>query len=111
MRKFTIPILILVALMAFNPKKEKFYDLVESRSDEIFSNELGNSAVGGLLAELGSGLARNLAEKFTDRTNYLVASVYTIDLDGEEHDENDWKFLGIAGQFIELQRPEALKND
>jgi hypothetical protein len=38
----------------------------------------------------------------TERTDYLLASVYDLDLTGPQREGGEYRFLGIAGQFIEL---------
>jgi hypothetical protein len=43
-----------------------------------------------------------------DRTDYYVASVYRIDLNGPE-DGGAWAFLGLANWFIPIEHPEAVQ--
>ncbi|MEM6646266.1 MAG: DUF4359 domain-containing protein [Bacteroidota bacterium] len=105
--KKLLAFLVLVGLLLFtNPSMSDFTTFVEDKlSDEIIG-EVGDSAGGRLLAGLGSGLVGMIADGATERSNFLVASTYTIDIDGSDEPGNQWRFLGIGGQFIELESPD-----
>jgi hypothetical protein len=106
-------LILFVALIAVlattNPDEDAFGEFAE----DIVAEEIGTRAedlpAGGLLGELGGIAAGQLVRRYADRDNYVVASVYTLDLDGRAREEGDWRFLGIAGMFFELQRPESLQ--
>ena len=90
-----------------NPNREAFADFVE----ENVAGELARAANvpgGGIVGELGGLAAGRIARQVARRDNYVVASVYTLDLDGRTSDAEDWTFLGIGTQFFELHRPESL---
>ncbi|GAB5520106.1 MAG: hypothetical protein RhofKO_23570 [Rhodothermales bacterium] len=99
--------LVLVGLLLFsNPSMSDFTTFVEDELSERILGEVGDSAGGRLLAGIGSGLVGAVADDATERTNFLVGSLYTIDLDGSDEPGNRWRFLGIGGQFIELENPD-----
>ncbi|MBE2185212.1 MAG: DUF4359 domain-containing protein [Rhodothermales bacterium] len=111
MRTFVTLILVLVLLAIFNPTPDAFEQMVEKRASEMVAGEageVGGGKFGALLGNVTGAAAANTLMRVTERKNYYVASVYTIDLDGIAGTANEWKFLGIATQFIELQRPAAL---
>jgi len=103
-------IVILVALAALfymNPGMDEFKTYVESRSEEILLEEVGDNTFGQILSDVGSSLAGRFVDRVTERNNFFVFSLYTIDLDEDDGECTDWKFLGIAGQFIELRNPDT----
>lgn len=118
MRTLTILLALLcVGLLFTNPGMDKFRGFVESRSEELLSNEFGDSALGRAASRFGSSLARDLAPRITDRKNYGLFSIYTLgdsgdvvvengDVTVERSDKREpWRFLGIGGQFIQLSGP------
>ncbi len=112
MRIGLVLLLILAATLAlFNPTQDDFRAFVQERMQDTISDH-ARAASGGLLGEIAGGiggtLAGALAGRAAQRDNYVVASVYTIDLDGPNRDAQEWKFLGIAGQFIPLKKPEGV---
>lgn len=108
MRTFVTLILVLILLAIFNPTPDAFEQMVEKRASEMVAGEAGGGKFGALLGNVTGAAAANTLMRVTERKNYYVASVYTIDLDGIAGTANEWKFLGIATQFVELQRPAAL---
>ena len=100
---------VVMALFATNPTMNHFEDFVQRHSEEIVQERAGDSPLGRMLSGVASGLISSQIERVTERENYWVASEYTIDLDGAAAEGDEWRFLGIGGQFIELQRPESLK--
>ncbi len=111
MRTLLFLAILAVVLFLFNPGQDDFYEFIESKSSTYFQNEIGESKLGDLLAQWGGDVTRFLAAQATERQNYLLFSTYTIDLDGSEKDENDWRFVGVAGQFFEWDRPEGLEEE
>lgn len=111
MRKLVYPLLGLAALALFNPAPDAFDDYVEARAEEFLSDEIGDSRLGQMLSDLGAGVTRSLVRRVTDRDNYFFFSIYTIDLDGPDADEAEWRFLGLAGRFFELRRPEQREKE
>jgi hypothetical protein len=100
----------LVVVLAFtNPGPEAFGEFAEDVAGERIGSVAEGLPAGGLLGELGGLAAGQIVRRYADRDNYLVASVYTLDLDGRAREAEDWRFLGIAGMFFELQRPESLQ--
>ena len=110
--------LILVAgiLYVLNPGPEKFREFLEVElaqqaeararaAGEQVGGEVGGAAAGFLADRLGRR-AGNLASNAFEREDYKVASVYTADLNGRQPG-GAWKFLGIAGWFVPLERPDV----
>ena len=110
MRTLLILVLIAVLLAAFNPNMDDFRQHVRTHSERIVQQEAGDTALGQLLSGAAAALAGRYVDRVTERDNYLVLSIYTMDLDGPEESGNEWRFLGIAKQFIELERPDALQE-
>lgn len=96
---------------------DKFRGFVEDRSEELLSDQFGDSALGRAASRFGSSLARDLAPRITERKNYGLFSIYTLGDSGnvsvgdgnesvESSNQKDpWRFLGIGGQFIQLSGP------
>lgn len=105
-----IILLSLIALAFFNPGMDDFRVFVQQQSEGLIRQEAGDGPLADLLAGAGGRFAAGHVERITDRTNYVIFSTYTIDLDGAERDEEDWRFLGIAGQFIETRRPQSFQQ-
>ncbi len=100
-------LLFIAFLLALtNPSRDAFADFVEENVAEQIANEAGGPG-GGILGDLGGLAASRIAQQVARRDNYVVASVYTLDLDGRTREEEDWTFLGIGTMFIELHRPES----
>ena len=99
-------LLIALGLALTNPDRDAFAAFVENNVAEQIAAETGGTP-GGLLGELGGLAASRIAQSVARRDNYVVASVYTLDLDGRTRDAEDWTFLGIGTLFIELHRPES----
>ena len=102
----------LLAFIAFilaltNPSRDAFADFVEENVAEQIASEAVDMPGGGILGDLGGLAASRIARNVARRDNYVVASVYTLDLDGRTSEAKDWTFLGIGTQFIELHRPES----
>lgn len=108
---FLMVILAVGALILFNPEMPEFKFFVETQSEQILLQETGDTALGRLLSGAGSSLLGDMVDRVTRRDNYVIFSIYTVDLDGQEEEANEWRFLGIGGQFVELHRPESMRED
>ena len=106
-----LTLLAVAFLIIFNPDMEEFQDFVEAHSERIVQAELGDSAVARALSGAAGGLASRYIDRITERDNYFVFSIYTVDLDGADADAEEWRFLGVAGQFFETERPASLEDD
>lgn len=98
-------VVLIGGLVLTNPGLDAFSAFVEDRSARILQRETGNSPVGRAIAGAGAGLAASFVDRVSQRQNYFVFSIYTIDLDGTPNDA-DWRFLGVGRQFIELDAPD-----
>ena len=112
MRKlFAILVVVVIALAWFNPDMDAFKEYSKEHSERLLLHETGDTDLGRALSSVGGALAGAFINRITERHNYLILSTYTIDLNGDDDTTNEWHFLGIAGQFIEMQQPEALQNE
>ncbi|MEM6785830.1 MAG: hypothetical protein AAF624_19080 [Bacteroidota bacterium] len=104
MRTFFFLVVIAALLALSNPTMDDFSDFAgDTVAAEITRDGPGwAGALGGLAAGA-------LVDRATERNDYLLASRYTLEL-GDDPDEA-WVFLGIATQFVELQRPASLRED
>ncbi|MGA7304232.1 MAG: hypothetical protein WBW88_05135 [Rhodothermales bacterium] len=107
MKKLLAVLAILIALSLLNPDMRDFREHVENEVGNKLSSESGSAPLG----RLGGGAVALLAEQVSVRKNYLLFSVYTIDLDGPDREGNDWQFLGIAGAFLKLREPEHSSSE
>ena len=105
-----VAILAVIVLAFFNPGMDEFRTFVRAQAEGMIQQEAGDSAIGRALSGAGGSLASQYVDRITERRNYIVFSTYTVDLDGAESDDEDWKFVGIAGRFVELDRPDAMEN-
>ena len=110
MRKLAYLLVLGVALYMFNPGEDEFATHVEERSGEYLSTRAGDSNLGQVLSDLGADVTKALAAHVTERDNYFLWSIYTIDLDGPEVSEEEWRILGIAGRFFTLKKPEGIEE-
>ncbi len=111
MRTLLLLLLVAVLLAVFNPGREDFQAFVRDQAGEMIRGQVGGGGLGDALSGLGGSLAASNLNRVTRRDNYYVFSLYTIDLDGPAGEANEWRFLGIATQFIELHRPETLTRE
>ncbi len=107
-------LLLMVAVLALaftNPAMGDFETFAEAHLETVLVREMGDSVLGRALAGAGAGIAGAHVERITERTDYVLYSLYTVDLDGSADEADDWRFLGIGGQFVELQRPASLREE
>lgn len=97
--------LALGALYLLNPGPDTFEEFLSTEMAERARGESGGGA-GGFLADRIGRSAGAAASDLFDREDYKVASVYTADFNGRRPG-GEWTFLGIAGWFIPLERPDA----
>ncbi len=99
---------LVVVLAVTNPGPDAFAEFAEDNVAEQIGAMAEALPAGGLLGDLGGMAAGRIIRRFADRDNYLVASVYTLDFDGRAREGEEWKFVGIATLFFEIQRPASL---
>ena len=103
-------LIVLIALLIFNPDMDDFRLFAEEQSERLLLDEAGDTAFGRALSSLGGSLAGSYVDRITEYNNYLFFSIYTIDLDGADAEGEEWKFLGIAGMFFEREAPESVQE-
>lgn len=106
MRISTIFLIVLVgALVYTNPGMDAFKTHVEDEAAALIRNEMGSDSwLGDALGSLAGNALAQRADEYTTRTNYFVASVYTVDLDRDDRPELKW--LGLGNRFIQLEAEE-----
>ncbi|MBS3967105.1 MAG: hypothetical protein KGZ60_07635 [Truepera sp.] len=95
--------LLVVGLYLSRPSKEYFADYQARRASPELLAQLGLAGGGGFGAAvqgLAEGVMRAALEERTLVQDYLVARVFTVPLPGQ-----DWRVLGVAGQFFTLSQP------
>lgn len=111
MRLLLLLLTVVAVLLALtNPGPERYEAFVEDTAARVIAAEVGGVPGGGVIGQVGGALAARLATRYSERANYLLFSVYTIDLAGVGLPGEEWRFLGIGNQFLELHRPEALRD-
>lgn len=112
--KFLFFLAILAGTLAlFNPNEDDFRTFVQERATDTISDygrATGGSLLGVVAGEIGGRLMSALASETVERDNFFVFSLYTVDLDGSPGDAEEWRFLGIAKQFIPLKEPASLRE-
>lgn len=105
--------ILLGTLALFNPSQDDFTAFIRERTRDVVS-EYGRAAGGGLFRSAVSSLAGEVAGAIAggsvERRNYILASTYSLDLNGMGREGGKWRFLGIGGQFFELERPAMLEG-
>lgn len=105
---------LIAGLWVSNPTEPQFKAFAEAQieariQDEMSKRSFGGSELGAYLKGMASEFLSKFAERNVVRKNYYVFSIFILDVP-EDVDKKDWRFLGIAGQFIPLERPEILEN-
>lgn len=108
MRTLLLLVIAVVLLAVFNPDTEDFRAFARENASKLAGEQIGGGDIGRVLGGLGGSMAVDQAMRITRRDNYYVWSVYTVDFDGPTGTDNEWRFLGIATQFVELHRPAAI---
>lgn len=103
-------VLGVIALTIFNPGMDQFRLFIADQAETVILEETGDNLLGRALSGAGGSLAGQYIDRITVRDNFILFSTYTIDLDGREEGEEHWSFLGIAGQFLELERPASVEE-
>ncbi len=103
MSRNSLSVLLVVTFGIFlavtNPSTEDFKDyLKEEMFREYKEEQKSGGILGDLLAKGASAIIAELASATTQRENYYLFSIYTIQIDTSK----SRKYLGIAGQFIPL---------
>ncbi len=102
---FVALVLVAGGLIATNPGMEAFQSFVRTQAADRIEREVEAGALGALLGGADRKLLADNASAFTERRSYLVASVYTVDPDGDG--DADGRVLGVARQFIVIDELEG----
>jgi hypothetical protein len=99
----SIVIVILIILAITNPNQSDFQRYISKKMQEKANN---NGNTNNSLNSFFSGLATFAIDKITERNNYFILSVYTINTTPlkfiSENIPDNPKILGVLGQFIPL---------
>jgi hypothetical protein len=101
----------LAALAFFNPTLEDFQRFAAVRAEQMLLEQTGDNPLGQFLAGHGGSVAARMIASRTERTNYLIFSTYEVRLADGLPESERWRFLGIAGQFIETRAPDSFRNN
>ena len=109
--KTAIRLIVLLGVAGFlfisNPTQDDFEVYIQERVADHLEDEAGDRALGRLLTDLGSDIVGSLAARVAERNEYFLFSTYTVDVGADGDPDEAWKFLGIAGFFVELSSPET----
>lgn len=100
-----------IGLAVTNPDMNDFKAFAQEHSERLIRSETGDSELGKIFSDIGSRLAGSYIDRVTTRQNYVVYSTYTVDLDGPERSGEEWRFIGIADHFLELERPASMREE
>ncbi|WP_456430230.1 DUF4359 domain-containing protein [Rhodocaloribacter sp.] len=100
----------LAVLVFTNPGPDDFRAFVRARSEAAIRRETGEGTFGRLLSRFGAQVAGALVNRVSDRDDYGLFSVYTIDFGGDGQPDERWRFVGAAGRFFEIEAPASLRN-
>jgi hypothetical protein len=110
MRILAVLLFALALLLAFtNPGPERFEHFVDEVVTQILVAEAGHLPGSDRIAIFGGALAGRMAREYALRDNYILFSVYKLDMSVIGLRGEEWRFLGIGGRFIELRRPASLQ--
>ncbi len=97
---------VIAAAAAFltvtNPGMRAFQDFARTYAADRIQSEMGGGPLSDLLSGAGGELMAGRVPERTTRTSYLVCSLYTLDLDDDGRPNG--RALGIAGQFVVLEK-------
>ncbi len=107
--RLSILVLMVAAIgLAFtNPTMAGFEAFAEQHAEAFLVKETGGPALGRALAGAGAGIAGSYLDRLAEREDYVLYSIYTVDLSTAPRDTSQWRILGIGGRFVELERPET----
>lgn len=114
MKKFLFFLVIVGGTLAvFNPDDTDFAAHVNEKSQTVVSDQARSSS-GGLYNNTSGSSTNALSHTFSnvgfERQNYFIFSMYRANIHGDNRTGGKWSFLGIGGQFFEMQKPWAYSS-
>jgi hypothetical protein len=112
--KLVVQVLVLIILgfmmNVMNPSKNEFIDFASARikkkyPDLDFKADKGNSAIEKMIAGFGNMMITNFLNEATTRKDYVVFSIYELDMKMARDfgvEAKNIKVLGVVGNFIPL---------
>jgi hypothetical protein len=101
MKKFIVFFILIAGILVFtNPDSEDFTSYVKQRMERKISDS-GDDAVTDFVAKNLPELAEGVVAKMVERRNFLVYSVYELDMG-----RNSYRYIGIGTFFIPLQKDQ-----
>lgn len=104
MKKLVGFVLLVGILFFFNPTMNDFTTYFKTYSADRIERETGGGLLGRVLGGAGSELVAAGVEDVTTRRSYIAFSTYNVDPDSDGVSE--YRYLGVAGQFITIREPE-----
>lgn len=83
-------LILIVVLILTNPKKDDFYDWAQNQALEN-----SETIIGGAISNI---FVSPLLKSVTIRKDYVLFSIYQIDLEGSE-----MVYIGVFKQFIQIK--------
>ena len=112
--KIVVQVLVLIVLgfvmNVMNPSKNEFIDFASAQikkkyPDLDFKENKGTSAIEKMVAGFGNMMITNFLNEATTRKDYVVFSIYELDMKMARDfgvEAKNIKVLGIVGNFIPL---------
>lgn len=112
--KLVVQVLVLIVLgfmmNVMNPSKNEFIDFASAQikkkyPDLDFKADTGTSAIEKMIAGFGNMMITNFLNEATTRKDYVVFSIYELDMKMARDfgvEAKNIKVLGIVGNFIPL---------
>ncbi len=112
MRKLLFALLFLLLggfLATTNPDDDAFAEWIRERVEARLQDETGDGTLGRILTDMGASVVSGIASRAAERENWLLFSVYTIDLGADGRPDDEWRVLGLGGRFWQIATPEAVR--
>ncbi len=98
--------LFVAFLFATNPSREEFEAYVQHRVEEKLGEDDEGGHLGRIMTDLGSQVVGSLAARISERSTFGLFSLYTVDVGADGNPDEDWRFLGVGGSFVEISSPD-----
>lgn len=97
--------LLLGIMFLSNPTKEDYTNFVKEQLDEKVNENNSSGKLSNIIGNVLSGAGSKIATSMTERKEYYVASLYTL-----ETNKKTYRYLGLFNNFIPLQTENPLDD-